>query len=464
MTTPSQPRERGPLPISAEPFPMFPLDFLWGTATAAFQIEGSLDIDGRGPSIWDTFCKTPGKILTGENADIADDHYARWESDLDLMAELGVNAYRFSISWSRVLPTGRGSIEPRGLAFYDRLVDGLLERGIAPCVTLYHWDLPQALEDEGGWLVRSTSEAFAEYAGIVGNRLGDRIATWFTLNEPVVSTLFGYALGGHAPGKFLLDGAYPAAHHLLLGHGLAVRALRGAGINAPIGLVNNHAPIWPANPDSEADIAAAAALDAIYNRQYLDPVLLGRDPGDLATMYPNADLSCVRPGDLEIMSTPIDVLGVNYYAPQQAKAPSAGNPLPFELDVVTGYPTTSFGWPVVPEAFTALLVDLNTRYADVLPPVLITENGTSQDDVVSADGQVHDEFRIGYLDSHIRAVAAAMDASVDVRGYFAWSLFDNFEWAEGYSQRFGLTYIDYQTQQRIPKDSFAWYRAMLNRE
>jgi len=440
-----------------EPFPTFPDDFVWGTATASYQIEGAHDIDGKGMSIWDTFSHTPGKIQTGENGDIACDHYNRWETDLDLMAQLGVNAYRFSVSWPRIIPTGRGKVEQRGLDFYSRLVDGMLERGIAPYLTLYHWDLPQPLGDQGGWKERSTAEAFADYAGVVAESLGDRVAGWITLNEPFVAANYGYALGMHAPGEFLLTGVFPVVHHLLLGHGLAVQALRAAGVG-PIGITNNLAPVWALDPDSEADQAAAERLDAVYNKQFVEPVLLGHHPEGYEELYVGSDFSVVQDGDLEIISEPIEFFGVNYYAPQQVKGATADNPLGFELTPITGYPTTSFDWPIVPQAFTDLLVGLHDTYGEKLPPMYVTENGCSAVDEVAGDGEVHDEDRIAYLDSHLRAIADARAAGADVRGYFCWSFMDNFEWAEGFSQRFGLVHVDFDTQVRTPKDSFAWYR------
>jgi beta-glucosidase len=441
----------------------FPDGFLWGAATAAYQIEGAVAEDGRGRSIWDTFAHTPGRVAGGDTGDVACDHYHRYAEDVRLMAGLGLGGYRFSVAWPRVQPDGRGAPDQRGLDFYRRLVDELLAAGITPCLTLYHWDLPQALEDRGGWLARDTAERFAEYAGHVGAALGDRVPLWSTLNEPFVQASFGYALGFHAPGRTLLGGSFPATHHLLLGHGLAVPALRAAlRPDARVGIVHNLLPSRPAS-DSEADRAAAAHLEDLQIHTYVSPVLRGRYPERLADLFPGGDLSVIRDGDLRAVAAPIDFLGVNYYSPTVVKAAGPDNPLGFELAPLPGVPVTAFGWPVVPEAFTELLVDLRTWYGDALPPIYVTENGACYDDVPAADGSVADDDRIAYLDAHIGAVRAAMAAGVDVRGYFVWSLLDNFEWAEGYGKRFGLVYVDYPTRTRTPKASYAWYRELISR-
>jgi beta-glucosidase len=450
-----------PLRPEAAPFPDFPPDFAWGTATASYQIEGSPVADGKGPSVWDTFTHLEGKVLRGQTGDEAADHYRRWESDLDLMAELGVNSYRFSISWPRIVPDGDGAVEPRGLDFYERLVDGLLARGIAPYATLFHWDLPQALEDKGGWLDRGTAEAFGRYAGIVGERLGDRVAGWITLNEPFVHTSYGYSFGTHAPGRFLVLGVWPVVHHLLVGHGLAVRALRAAGVAGGIGITNNTSPVLPVDPASEADHAAAVAMDNLYNRQFWDPVLLGEQPFD-PSYYLGSDLTVVLPGDAELIAAPLDFVGVNYYNPQWVKAAGADNPMGFELAPAPAeLPTTHFAWPVLAGGLTDLLTGMRDRYGDALPPLYVTENGTSCADAVGADGRVHDAFRIAYLDQHLRAVRTAMAGGVDVRGYFHWTFTDNFEWAEGFEQRFGVVHLDTATQARTKKDSFGWYRRVV---
>ncbi|HYS31698.1 MAG TPA: GH1 family beta-glucosidase [Streptosporangiaceae bacterium] len=438
--------------------PPFPSGFLWGVATAAYQIEGAVAADGRGDSVWDTFGRQPGVISGGHTGDVATDHYHRWPEDVALMADLGITAYRFSIGWPRVQPGGTGPANPAGLDFYDRLTDALLAAGIMPVPTLYHWDLPQPLEDEGGWLNRDVARRFADYAGLAAGRLADRIGMWITLNEPFVVTAFGYALGIHAPGKALMLDALPTAHHQLLGHGLATAALRAAGAREVL-ITNNYSPAWPAS-DSEADVAAARACDALQNRMFTDPVLAGRYP-DLGAFGIGPDgLSCVRDGDLAAISAPVDGLGVNYYMPTRLSA-LPGSPLPFQLEPIPGYPVTAFGWPVIPAGLTETLTTLRERYGSALPPVYVTENGCSQADVVAADGTVDDQGRIGYLNGHIRAVHAAIGAGVDVRGYFEWTFTDNFEWSEGYRQRFGLVYTDFETQRRIPKASFAWYRDLI---
>ena len=438
--------------------PRFPGDFVWGVATSSYQVEGAVTEDGRGDSVWDVFCRRPGAIRDGQTGDVAADHYHRWPQDVALMADLGVSAYRFSIAWPRVQPEGRGPAHKAGLDFYDRLTDALLARGITPVPTLYHWDLPQPLEDEGGWLVRDTAHRFADYAGLAADKLADRIGMWITLNEPFVVMAFGYALGIHAPGRELMLGALPAAHHQLLGHGLATSALRSAGARQ-VAIVNNHSPSWPASEDP-ADVAAAQAYDTMHNRLFADPVLLGTYP-DLSAFGIGPDgLDCVLDGDLAVISDPVDALGVNYYNPARLSA-LPDSPLPFRMEPIPGYPLTAFGWPVVPAGLTELLTLLKERYGDRLPPVYITENGCSADDEVAADGTVNDQPRINYLDSHIRAVHAAMTSGVDVRGYFTWSLMDNFEWSEGYHQRFGLVYVDFETQKRTPKASFAWYRDLI---
>jgi beta-glucosidase len=443
----------------------FPADFRWGTATASYQIEGSSQVDGKGRSIWDTFSHESGRIADGDTGDVACDHYVRMPEDVALMADLGVTSYRFSVSWPRIQPTGSGAVEPRGLDFYSRLVDQLLAAGIAPCLTLYHWDLPQALEDEGGWLARDTAYRFADYAAVVAEHLGDRVDTWITINEAVVVSTFGYALGTHAPGKVLLFDSFPATHHVLLAHGLAVQAVRGAIPGARVGITHNLSPVHPAS-DSSEDVRAAAALDAVQNGTYMDPCLLGRYPS-LDVLGIPLDRSCVLEGDLEIISAPLDVIGINYYNPTTVKAPGEGNPFPFEIVAMPGYEQTAMGWPVVPDGLRDLLIGVTTQYGDALPPVMVTENGAAFDDMLvegtGADDVPHvdDPRRVDYLRSHIAAVAEAIDAGVDVRGYYVWSFLDNFEWAEGYAKRFGLVYCDYPTQRRIPKLSYSWYRAFL---
>jgi beta-glucosidase len=428
--------------------PDFPDGFQFGVSTASYQIEGAAAEDGRGPSIWDTFSHTPGRTRDGDTGDVACDHYHRWPEDVALLGDLGVDAYRFSIAWPRVQPAGSGAASKAGLDFYDRLVDALLERGIAALPTLFHWDLPQALEDQGGWLSRATAERFGEYAGIVADRLGDRVKRWITLNEPVVHMAQGYAFGTHAPGHALMFEALPVAHHQLLGHGLAVRALRERGATEVM-ITNNCTPVVPAS-DDEADHMAAAVYDSFHNRLFNDPVLVGSYPEMLAEGLAGV----VQDGDLDIISAPLDAIGINYYNPTRIGAAQGGE-LPFDMLPIEGVPTTAFGWPVVPDGLHDLLTGLHQTYGKALPPVYITENGCSTDD------GTQDQFRIDYLDGHLRAVHRAIADGVDVRGYFVWSLLDNFEWAEGYSQRFGLVRVDYDTLARTPKDSFRWLQTAL---
>jgi beta-glucosidase len=450
--------------VSDLEIPAFPPGFAWGVATAAYQIEGAVAQDGRGESVWDTFCRQPGVIRDGETGDVAADHYHRWPEDVELMARLGIGTYRFSLAWPRIQPAGSGAVNAPGLDFYDRLTDALLAAGIKPMPTLFHWDLPQPLEDAGGWMARDTAYRFAEYAAIAAERLADRIPMWITLNEPFVVTAFGYALGIHAPGKALLLDALATAHHQLLGHGLATSALRAAGVSE-VAITNNYSPAWTAS-DNPPDVAATTAYDALQNRMFTDPVLLGSYPAALSAFGVGPDgPGCVRDGDLAIISAPVDALGVNYYNPTRISAPpetsAAESPLPFEILPIPGYPVTAFGWPVIPAGLTELLTTLASRYGDKLPPVYITENGCSVADEPDERGEIDDDPRISYLDGHIRAVADAIAAGVDVRGYLVWTLMDNFEWAEGYHQRFGLVHVDFETQRRTPKKSFGWYRDLI---
>ncbi|WP_433263515.1 GH1 family beta-glucosidase [Actinosynnema sp. CS-041913] len=436
----------------------FPPDFVWGAATAAFQIEGATTADGRGPSIWDTFAATPGKVHGGDTGEPACDHYHRYASDVGLMAELGLGAYRFSLAWPRIQPSGAGRVEPRGLAFYDRLVDELLDRGIQPVATLYHWDLPQELEDHGGWRNRDTAYRFADYAALTHAHLADRVQLWTTINEPWCSAFLGYGNGIHAPGLVDPRGALEAAHHLLLGHGLAMRAMRpSAPADHRFSIVLNLCSV-SVDQDDEAHRAAAHKVDGLQNRLFLDP-LAGRGyPEDVVarTAWLGDWQRVVRDGDLEVIASPVDWMGVNYYSPTRvAPAPADHVPDgPFAgLRGVALLPPrgelTGFGWEVDARAFTELLERLGR---DVAVPLVITENGSAFPDAVS-DGEVVDLARTRYLVDHLRAVHTAISRGVDVRGYFAWSLLDNFEWAAGYSQRFGIVHVDYRTQARTVKHS-----------
>jgi beta-glucosidase len=453
-----------------QPMPRFPAGFYWGVATAAYQIEGAVGEDGRGVSIWDTFCQRPGAIADGQSGAVATDSYHRWAEDVALLAGLGATAYRFSLAWPRIQPDGRGPVNRAGLDYYDRLTDALLAAGITPVPTLYHWDLPQPLEDEGGWMSRATAERLADYAAIAAGRLADRIGLWITLNEPFIVTALGYAYGLHAPGRALmLEAVVPTAHHQLLGHGLATAALRAAGASQVM-IANHCTPVWPASP-SPADLAAARAYDTLHNRMFTDPVLLGRYPDLSAFGLGDADLrtgglACVRDGDLDVISARLDGLGVNYYMPTGVGAPPSppDSPLPFRLEPITGYPVTAFGWPVIPAGLTEMLGLLAERYGPALPPLYVTENGCSHDDQVADDGTVDDQFRIDYLNGHLRALHAALTSGADVRGYFHWTLADNFEWNEGFRQRFGLVYVDHVTQARTPKRSYGWYRDLIARQ
>ncbi|KOG65127.1 beta-glucosidase [Streptomyces griseoflavus] len=445
---------------SSSALPRFPEGFLWGVSTSAHQIEGAVDEDGRGRSVWDGFAAEAGRIKDGSDARVATDHYHRYREDVALIKELGAGAYRFSVAWPRVMPDGGPRVNAAGLDFYDRLVDELCAAGVRPVPTLFHWDTPQAVEAAGGWLERDTARRFAAYADAVAARLGDRVDRWITLNEPAELTLLGYGLGQHAPGRQLGFEALPAAHHQLLGHGLAVQALRARGADN-IGIANSHGPTWAAS-ESAADQEAAGLYDLLLNRLFAEPVLLGRYPEEelTAALLSGAYLD----DDLRIIGEPLDWYGVNYYQPTKVGAAGGGPAafagielppgLPFAPRAIEGYPLTDFGWPVVPAALTELLTGFRDRYGERLPPVVITENGCSYEGV-------EDRERIAFLDAHIRAVHDAVTAGVDVRGYFVWSLLDNFEWAEGYARRFGLVHVDYGTLARTPKASYHWLRDAL---
>jgi beta-glucosidase len=434
-------------------YPLLPAGFAFGTSTAAYPIEGATGADGRGPSIWDTFCGEPGRIADGSSGAVACDHYHRFEEDVALLVRLGVDGYRFSIAWPRVQPTGRGPVNAQGLGFYDRLVDALCEAGIEPMATLYHWDLPQPLQDEGGWLVRDTTQRFAEYAAVVAARLADRVSEWIPVNEPNVVTYMGHMIGVHAPGQALFLAALPVAHHLNLAHGLAAQAVRAHG-GRMVGTATSHAPIWPVSP-AERDLAAALLFDELWNRVFLEPMVLGRYPDGFGDVMPGP-----VEDDLRTIAQPLDFYGVSYDNPQRIGAPEGVSPIPFQTRDIAGFPVTDSGWPVIPDGLRQLLVDLHTRYP-VLPPIVITANGCAYNMGPDTDGTVHDELRIAYLDGHLRALAEAIAAGVPVAGYFAWSLLDDFAWAEGYSQRLGLVHVDFWSQVRTPKLSFEWFAGMI---
>lgn len=451
-----------------------PKDFLLGAATAAYQIEGAAHDDGRSPSIWDTFSHTPGRTSNGDTGDVAADHYNRVDADLDLMRDLGLEAYRFSISWPRVQPGARGGLNAKGVAFYSRLVDGLLARGIRPVATLYHWDLPQELEDAGGWPARDTAERFAEYAARIVEVLGDRVAMWTTLNEPWCSAFLGYASGAHAPGRTNGASALAAMHHLNLAHGLAVTEIRRAARNSPevSATLNFHVP-RPGGGDAEE---AVRRIDALANRSFTEPILRGAYPEDLlADTASVTDWSFVRDGDLARIAAPIDVLGVNYYSTVtvtewDGRSPRSGNdghkgaagsPWPGSEHVEflpQPGPQTEMGWNIAPDALEELLLRLSSDYPEV--PLIVTESGAAfADEVVG--GRVHDVARQDYIERHLAATIRAREAGVDVRGYFVWSLMDNFEWGYGYSKRFGIVRVDYDTQERIVKDSGRRYAELI---
>jgi beta-glucosidase len=436
-------------------FPRLPGNFRFGTSTSSYQIEGAVAEDGRGPSVWDTFCAEPGRIADGSSGAVACDHYHRVDEDVALLKDLGAGGYRFSIAWPRIQPTGSGPVNGPGLDFYDRLVDKLLAAGVQPMVTLYHWDLPQALEDDGGWLNRSTVERFADYAAIVGERLADRVEHWVPVNEPAVVTTLGYATGMHAPGRELMFDSMPVAHHLLLAHGRAAIALRAVGASS-IGCANNHAPVWPAS-DDDADVGASKLFDALWNGMYIEPMLLGRYPVDLAALLDEV----IRPGDMATIRQPLDFYGVNYYTPFRIGAAREEAPVPFEFREVVGYPTTDLQWSVVPDALREWLIMFRARLRAAVPPIYVTESGCAYNMGPDENGVVDDHVRIDYHAAYLTAVAEAVRMGVDVRGYYAWSLMDNFEWAEGYTPRFGLVHVDYETQRRTKKRSFQWYADLV---
>jgi beta-glucosidase len=467
-------------PRPADALLTFPAAFRWGAATAAYQIEGAVAEGGRTPSIWDTFAHTPGATANGDNGDVAVDHYHRFREDVALMAELGLTAYRFSVAWPRITPQVTaerlGPVNPEGLAFYSELVDALLAAGISPAVTLYHWDLPQALEDAGGWTARATAERFGEYAEVVAGALGDRVPMFTTLNEPWCSAYLGYGSGVHAPGRTDGAAALTAVHHLNLAHGLATAAIRRVAPAAQVAVTLNLAWVRP-ETSSAADVDAARKVDGLQNRVFLDPILHGRYPADVqADTASVTDWGFVRPGDLEVIAAPIDALGLNYYSPTPVRhwtrerpkenadghGDSAASPWVAADDVEFPRrpgPYTDMGWTIDPRGLTELLL----RLADERPglSLLVTENGAAFPDAVGPDGRVADLDRVEYLRAHLAAVHAAIAAGAPVDGYYVWSLMDNFEWAWGYDKRFGIVHVDYATQQRTPKASAAYYAEVI---
>ena len=426
-----------------------PPGFLWGVSTSSYQIEGAAHEDGRGLSIWDTYSHIPGKIKNNDTGDVACDHYHRYREDVELMQEFGVQAYRFSVAWPRILPEGRGAINKAGLAFYDRLIDAVLAAGIEPWLCLYHWDLPQALGDKGGWTNRDCAQWFADYTDVVARHYGDRVKRFATVNEPSVFTLFGFALGGQAPGIVDRGMLLRAIHHVNLGHGAAIDRMRAAVKGASLGAIHNCQPCRPAT-DTPENRVAAETLDAYWNLAFPDPQLWGVYPppiDELMTPYLKSD-------DLKHINRPVDWFGLNHYSPNYVVA-SDSTPLGLWFgDAPANVPRSTMGWPVEPAAFGEILTRMHKRYG---LPIYVTENGTAYADKPTADGKVHDEPRISYLKAYTAAMYEAIAAGVDVRGYFVWALLDNFEWSSGYSERFGLVYVDYPTQRRLPKDSFRWF-------
>ncbi|MGV8885650.1 MAG: GH1 family beta-glucosidase [Microbacteriaceae bacterium] len=455
----------------------FPQDFIWGSATAAAQIEGAAHEDGKEDSIWDAFARVPGAVAEGHTPEVAVDHYHRMPEDVALMKQLGLGSYRFSTSWARVKPGDR-EVNPKGLDFYSRLVDELLEIGILPWLTLYHWDLPQAVENVGGWASRDTAYRFLDYATSVHDALGDRVSHWTTFNEPLCSSLIGYAGGEHAPGRREPAAALAAVHHQHLAHGLATRALRDLGAEQ-IGITLNLTNAVPNDPNDEVDVQAARRIDALWNRMFLEPIVLGEYPPELLDDLEGLGLTeKIEEGDLDIISAPIDFLGVNHYHDDNVSGHPAAGDEPVGLEPTTrptsspmvgsewvrfpsrGLPRTAMDWEVHPEGLTTLLVRLGKQYP-TLPPLYVTENGAAYDDVVRADGAIHDVERTDYITRHIAAISAAIARGADVRGYFVWSFLDNFEWAWGYNKRFGIVRVDYDSQVRTVKDSGLEYARII---
>ena len=438
---------------------IFPQDFLWGAATSSYQIEGAWNEGGKGESIWDRFAHTPGKISDGSTGDVACDHYHRWEQDLDLMAELGLQAYRFSISWPRVIPLGRGKVDEAGLDFYDRLVDGLLARGITPFVTLYHWDLPQALQDGGGWPERSTAEAFVQYSDVFSARLGDRVKHWITHNEPWVAAFLGYGMGIHAPGANDFQLAVAAAHHLLLSHGWAAPVIRANSEDAQVGITLNLTDSVPASP-SPMDYRAAREMDGFLNRWFLDPIYGRGYPADVIEWFGRAHharVEVVQDGDMAVIAAPTEFLGVNYYTRTVARGVDDGNLPP--VITTEGSEFTEMGWEVAPRSLFRLL---NRLHFDYQPAnIYITENGAAFSDKVCKEGHVHDDRRLAYIKAHLKAAHDAIKCGAPLRGYFVWSFMDNFEWSFGYTKRFGIVYVDFESQKRIVKESGRWYSKVI---
>ena len=439
----------------------FPADFLWGAATASYQIEGAVNEDGRGESIWDRFSHTPGMTENGDTGDVACDHYHRWPEDLDLMQEVGLKAYRFSVAWPRIFPEGGGTVNQRGLSFYARLVDELLERDIAPVVTLYHWDLPQALETRlGGWTARETAERFADYAASVFGALGDRVPQWVTVNEPWVAAFPGYHSGRHAPGHTDLRKAVRASHHLLLGHARAVQVYRSLGLPGKIGITLDLQVAAP-DGDSDEDRRAAELGDGYTNRWFLDPLFHARYPSDVEALFDDRGAGlgdALEPGDLPAIAAPLDFLGMNFYMRRWYRAAPDGLGFTERL-AREGDATTEMGWGIVPDAMGEQLARLRADYPPI--PLYITENGMADREGVGADGAVHDERRIDYLRRHFAVADEALAAGTDLRGYFVWSFMDNFEWGFGYRPRFGIVHVDYETLARTPKDSARWYAGVI---
>lgn len=433
----------------------FPRGFVWGVATASYQIEGAAHEDGRGESIWDRFSKTPGKVLNGDTGDVACNHYHLYKEDVALIKDLGVASYRFSLAWPRIMPKGGGTVNQRGLDFYKRLIDELLRQGVAPAVTLYHWDLPQVLEDKGGWLNRDTAKYFADYAMVAFEAFGDSVTSWITLNEPWCSAFLGYGNGEHAPGKKDFASHLTAAHHLLLGHGLALQGYRQLNLEAEIGVTLNLTPQYPAST-SPQDLAATRKADGFQNRWYLDAIFKGAYPEDMEESLTYVDLA-MKPGDLELISRPNDFLGINFYSRGLIAADEKGDPQTQKPE----RSVTAMGWEVYPEALFDLLVRVHQDYGPI--PLVVTENGAAYEDKLE-QGRVRDTQRQAYLEQHFARALRAIEAGIPLQGYYVWSLMDNFEWAFGYDRRFGIVYIDFETQERILKDSALWYRSFLRKQ